>query len=141
MLQKWLRELRPSPRAKNGSSATKPIAPLQDVVESGVVPSAFSQHEIPYNPEVQDQSATNLKPAEKESEQSEHAAGDDAGDDQSIVPHEDADKSARRIADERKFERARDHWNKYLVPDWMDLSTEMRARFVSEVLGYPERVG
>ena len=63
-----------------------------------------------------------------------------AGDDQSIVPDEDADKSARRIADEGTFERLKVRWKKYITPDWKDASEKTRARFVAEVLGYPERV-
>ena len=63
-----------------------------------------------------------------------------AGDDQSIVPDEDADKSARRIAEEETFERLKVRWKKYITPDWKDASEKTRARFVAEVLGYPERV-
>ena len=63
-----------------------------------------------------------------------------AGDGQSIVPDEDADQSAHRIAGEGKFERLKVRWKKYLAPDWKDASEKTRARFVAEVLGYPERV-
>ena len=62
-----------------------------------------------------------------------------AGDGQSIVPDEDADKSAHRIAGEGKFGRLKVRWQKYIAPDWKDASEKTRARFVAEVLGYPER--
>ena len=57
------------------------------------------------------------------------------------MPDEDADQSAHRIAGEGKFERLKVRWKKYLAPDWKDASEKTRARFVAEVLGYPERVG
>ena len=62
------------------------------------------------------------------------------GDGHSIVPDEDADKSARRIADEGTFERLKVRWKKFLALDWKDASEKTRARFVADVLGYPERV-
>jgi hypothetical protein len=61
----------------------------------------------------------------------------DAGDSESIVPDEDADKSA---PGEGKFERLKIRWKKYLLPDWKNASEKTRARFVADVLGYPERV-
>ena len=64
-----------------------------------------------------------------------------AGDDQSMVPAEDVDKSARRLADEGTFERLKDRWEKYLALDWNDAPAETRAQFIAKVLGYPERVG
>ena len=64
-----------------------------------------------------------------------------AGDDQSMVPAEDVDKSARRVADEGTFERLKDRWEKYLALDWNDAPAETRAQFIAKVLGYSERVG
>jgi hypothetical protein len=66
-------------------------------------------------------------------------SADKAGDGQSIVPDEDANKYSRPRKD-GKFARLKKRWNKYLVFDWEDASEETRARFVSDVMGYPERV-
>ena len=64
---------------------------------------------------------------------------DEAGHGEFIVPDQDADKTARRHA-EGKLGRLKVRWKKYLAPDWKDASEKTRARFVAEVLGYPERV-
>jgi hypothetical protein len=60
----------------------------------------------------------------------------EAVNDQSIAPNENADKTARSINDDGGFERMKAHWEKYLGPDWKDAPEETRARFLIEVLGY-----
>ncbi len=78
--------------------------------------------------------------SEADEQEARQLAGE-AGDDGSIVPNQDADKSARRTDDQGTFERLQRRWEKFLALDWKDASEKTRARFVAEVLGYPERVG
>ena len=94
-------------------------------------------HEMHDKLVVEDALAAGAESAEQESKK---LAGE-ADDDESIVPDQDADKSARRIDDQGKFERLQRRWEKFLALDWKDASQKTRARFVAEVLGYPDRGG
>jgi hypothetical protein len=93
-------------------------------------------HEMHDTLAVEDALAAGSEAAEQEARQ---LAGE-AGDDQSMVPEQDADQSARRIDDQGTFGRLQRRWEKFLALDWKDASPKTRARFVAEVLGYPERV-
>jgi hypothetical protein len=126
----------PQEAATDSGVATPPIAPTQDPIESGVGSSTPSQHEIRDKPAVEDGLPADLERADKESDQPAVKAGDD----QSIVPDADADKSARPDDHERMFERFTARWKKYLATDWGAMPKETQARFIAEVLGYAERV-
>jgi hypothetical protein len=94
-------------------------------------------HEMHDTLVVEDALAAGSEAAEQEAKQ---LAGE-AGGDKSMVPDRDADKSARPIDDQGNFGRLQRRWEKFLALDWKDASPKTRARFVAEVLGYPERVG
>ena len=93
-------------------------------------------HEIHDKLAVDDALAASSDCAKEETKQ----LADEASDGGAAVSDEAADKSARRIAGEGKFERLKVRWKKFLALDWNDASEKTRARFVADVLGYPERV-
>ena len=107
-------EFTPSPAATNSAVASSPVASTQDVVGRGAFPSALNHHNTKESVEVQN-----------------------AVNDQSIAPNENADKTAHRINGDSCFERMKAHWERYLGPDWNHAPGETRARFLIEVLGYP----
>jgi hypothetical protein len=121
-LQRWCNSQRERPTkvelvpsSKDTASDSAVVSPpnAQGATESGVFPSALSHHDTQHSLAVQE-----------------------AVNDQSIAPNENADKTARSINDDGGFERMKAHWEKYLGPDWKDAPEETRARFLIEVLGY-----
>jgi ParB-like chromosome segregation protein Spo0J len=92
-------------------------------------------HEMHDKLAVEDVLAAGSEAAEQEARQ---LAGG-AGDVESMVPEQDADQSARRSDDQGTFGRLQRRWEKFLSLDWKDASPKTRARFVAEVLGYPDR--
>ena len=142
-LQEWRRSLpktvgdasSPQEAATDSDVASPPIAPTQDLIESGLAPSTPSQHEIQDKPVVEDGLAANPERPDKESDQPTV----EADDDQPIVPNEDADQSARPGNNEGEFERFMARWEEYLATDWAAMSKETQGRVIA-ALGYPERV-
>jgi hypothetical protein len=117
--------------AGNSAVGSPPITSTQVAAESGV-PSASIQPENQNNSAGQDQLVANPGDTEEEFEKFE----DDANSDQSIVPDENTNKSARRAEDGGRFERLKARWEEYIAPDWKDAPEGTRRRFIGEVLGY-----
>jgi hypothetical protein len=126
----------PQKAATDSAVTSPPVVPTQDPIESAEGSATPSQHETQGKPAVEDGLATNRGHPDKESDQPTV----EAGDDQSNVPDEAADQSARPGNNEGEFERFIARWEKYLATDWAAMAKETRARFVAEVLGHPERV-
>ena len=106
-------------------------------VNDGLAADRKRLHELHDNLVVGDALAAGSEAAEAEARQ---LAGD-AGDDRSMVPEQDADQVARGTDDQGTFERLQRRWEKFHALDWKYATEKTRARFVAEVLGYPERVG